>query len=108
MKNRYGVARAVASLSPAELEQLTTKELLGRLRRLQACEESPDTSDMTSNEIASVQGILFKHTPEWQQAHTELKSILRSREHVPGDAERNKQRAKRANRNRSSEHRNGR
>ena len=108
MKNRYGASRAVNKVPPEELEKLSTKELLGRLRRLQACEESPETSDMSADEIASVQGILFKQTPEWRQAHSELKTILRSREHIVAGRESRNLRLERARRNRFSEHRNGR
>ena len=108
MKRRYGVSRVVSEVSPDELEQMSTKELLGRLSRLQACEESPETSDMSADEIASVKGILFTKTPEWHKAHAELKTVLRSREHVPDGIERKARREERARRNKSLENRNGR
>ena len=108
MKKKYGLGRAVPRMQPEELKHKTTKELLGRLKRLQACEESQDVSDITLEESSSTDAILFKNTPEWQQAFHEVKEVLASREHVPGGAERREARLERGHHNRRSEHRNGR
>ncbi len=84
------------------LSTRSTKALLGRVRRLQECEESPDASDMDADELARVKGILFKNTPEWATAYADLKQLLATREHVPKGAE---TRADRAKAGRSVEHR---
>lgn len=97
--------RSVPVLDRAALEAMPTKALLGRLRRLLRCEESPDVSDASTDEIAGVTGILFKNTVEWRMAREQVKAILVSREHVPKGAERRAARVKRAALSRSVEHR---
>ena len=103
MKNKTATTRAVPEMERAELEGLVTKQLLARLRRLQACEESRALSDMTVEEVRAVQGILFKDTPEWKRAHKSVKEVLATREHVPGGAERKQIRQARAKRSRNAE-----
>lgn len=88
-------ARLIQALEPKALAIMPTKQLLGRLRSLQQCEESAALSDRTSEEIASSEGILFKNTPEWQSAYANLKAVLGTREHVPSAAERATARRKR-------------
>lgn len=81
----------------SELEQRSTRELLGRLRRLQACEEAPEFSDLSPEEIALASNqIVFKNSRKWRIAHWELKTLLATREHVPGGDERRKKRHERA------------
>jgi hypothetical protein len=82
-----------------------TKVLLGRLRRLQECEESAVASDADADELALVQGIRFKNTPEWAMAYADLKLLLATREHVPKGAETRAARIDRAKANRNVEHR---
>ena len=88
MKKKHGLDREVPIVPKAELAGLPTGSLLTRLQRLQRCEDSRQSSDRSAREVSDVQGILFKNTPDWRQAHSDLKSILREREHVPSTAER--------------------
>jgi hypothetical protein len=82
MKKRSGVRRAVAIMSRAALDSLSTKQLLARLARLRFCEESAELSDLTPLEIGLVRGILFKRTPEWRAGYADLKEALSTREHI--------------------------
>jgi hypothetical protein len=82
MKKRSGVDRAVPFVAPEQLRNLVTKALLGRLARLQACEESAASSDLTEQEVQSVSGILFKEAAEWSMAVAQVKEELSRREHV--------------------------
>lgn len=74
------------------LRDMPTKQLLGRLRALQRCEESESLSDHEPGEPLPT-GILFKRTPEWRQAQDEVKQVLATREHVPSALERADRRA---------------
>lgn len=91
MKKRSGVSRAVPILEANRLEAMSTKQLLARLARLRFCESEQRDSDLTSAEVAAVDGILFKGTSEWRAAYAELKFVLAMREHVPRPAVRNAQ-----------------
>lgn len=83
MKKRKGIKRAIAPISVAQLEEMPTAALLARLTRLRWCEESRSASDLTADEIASVEGqILFKDDPAWHAAWEDLKMILSRREHI--------------------------
>jgi hypothetical protein len=87
--------RLIPVLPAASLQTMLTKQLLGRLRSLQRCEESAALSDRTG-EITASDGILFKDTAEWQRAYGDLKAVLTRREHVPSADERTKTRRERA------------
>ena len=64
-----------------ELEALSTKQLLGRLRRLHACEESLALSD---RDVADNSGCIeFKQSQEWLSAFRDVKQVLSRRGHVP-------------------------
>jgi hypothetical protein len=94
-------------MSLEELERLSTKQLLARLRQLHQCEESALLSDRDDASDAS--GIiLFKDTPEWQAAYERVKGALSLREHVPKGAELAKRRKRRAILGRKIERREGR
>ena len=67
---------------------MPTKQLLGRLRSLQQCEESAALSDLTPEEVPANEDILFKNTAQWQRAYSGLKAVLATREHIPSAAER--------------------
>jgi len=95
----------VAVLDRAALGAMPTKALLGRLRRLLRCEESPEVSDADPDELAQITGIAFKSTAEWRAAHEDLKAVLASREHLPKSNERLAARTERARAGRSAEHR---
>lgn len=83
MKKGRGLNRALAPLSGSDLESLPTKALLARLKRLRWCEENPQSTDLTEDEIASAAGlILFKSDERWRQAVEDVKAILARREHV--------------------------
>ncbi len=64
-----------------ELEVLSTKQLLARLRRLHECEESLVLSD---RDVADDSGCIeFKQSQEWIAAFKDVKQVLSRREHVP-------------------------
>lgn len=84
MKEKIVMRRKpIQTLSFKQLEVLPTKALLGRLKRLQQCEESFELSDRDESELVESNEIQFKQTPEWKSAYEELKDILKGREHVP-------------------------
>ena len=78
--------RVVPEVDCEALMAMPTKQLLGRLKRLQHCEDSATASDISEREIAVVEGILFKDTEKWQRAYEELKTVLAAREHIPRGA----------------------
>ena len=90
--------RLIPPLTPEDLASMPTKQLLGRLRSLQRCEESAALSDRTPEDIAASEGILFNGSAEWQRAYADLKAVLATREHVPSAAERVQARHQRATR----------
>lgn len=62
---------------------MPTGALLARLKRLQWCEEAREKSDLSDEEVASASHlILFKADRRWSSAHSEVKRVLASREHV--------------------------
>lgn len=103
MTKRTGAAKGVSPIDRDRLDSLSTEELLSRLARLRRCEENREGSDMTAAEIAAVDGILFKDSPEWRQAYEDVKSVPSGREHLPSGAERRQRRTERAKLNRTSE-----
>jgi hypothetical protein len=63
-----------------ELEALSTKQLLGRLKQLQQCEESLALSD---RDVANDSGrIEFKQSQEGISAFNDVKQVLSHREHI--------------------------
>ena len=73
--------RPIFPKSLAELEALSTKQLLGRLKQLRQCEESLALSD---RDVSDDSGrIEFKQSPEWISAFRDVKEVLSRREHVP-------------------------
>ena len=69
----------------SELETLSTKQLLGRLKQLHQCEESLGLSD---RDIADDSGrIEFKQSQEWVSAFHDVKQVLSRREHIPKKVE---------------------
>ena len=94
-------------MSLEELENLSTEQLLARLRQLHQCEESALLSyqDEASNASGT---ILFKNTSEWKAVYEQVKGQLSLREHVPKGAELVKKRHRRAILNRTTERRTGR
>ncbi|MDB6064698.1 MAG: hypothetical protein JWR26_906 [Pedosphaera sp.] len=88
--------RLIPILPPDSLLKMPTKQLLGRLRSLQRCEEAAALSDLTQAEIAASEGILFKDSAQWRKAYDDLKAVLATREHVSSSTERTKNRQQRA------------
>lgn len=83
-----------------ELNVMHTGSLMKRRAALLKCEESFEQSDRNGYEAKSNiknTGIIeYKDTPEWQQAYTELKSILNNRENLPNKQERKEIRKEKA------------
>src|SRR5262245_13216692 len=78
--------KPIPPLSLEEIEKLSTKQLLVRLRQLHQCEESAWLSD--GDDASNASGtILFKDTPEWKAAYEQVKGTLSVREHVPKGTE---------------------
>jgi hypothetical protein len=94
-------------MSRKEIEKLSTKQLLARLRQLHQCEESALLSDRDDASNATG-NILFKDTPEWKAAYEQIKGALSLREHVPKGAELDERRKRRALLSRTIERRAGR
>ena len=99
--------KPIHPMSLEELEKLSTKQLLARLRQLHQCEESALLSDRDDASNASGT-ILFKDTPEWKTAYEQVKEVLSLLEHVPKGAELAKKRHRRALLDRTAERRTGR
>jgi len=59
---------------------------------------------MDADEVARVEGILFKDTPEWKTAYAAVKQLLAGREHVLTAAENSAARLDRTRTNRTAEH----
>ena len=71
--------KPIFPISFLELEALSTRQLLGRLRRLRECEESLILSDRN---VAEETGCIeFKQSPEWLLAFRDVKLVLSRREH---------------------------
>jgi hypothetical protein len=83
MKKRSGINRVVAHATITDLQKMSTKALLARLAHLRMCEESLAVSDLLPSEAQSVNGILFKATPEWSEAFAQVREELGNREHIP-------------------------
>lgn len=96
--------KPILPMSREELEKLSTKQLLARLRHLHECEESVLFSDR-DDAINTSGTILFKDTPEWKFAYELVKGSLSLREHVPKGAELAENRLRRARLNRTLERR---
>ena len=61
---------------------MPTRQILGRLRTLQVCEESRLLSDRGVDEVMPEGQIFFKDTVTWKNAYTDLKHVLAGREHI--------------------------
>jgi hypothetical protein len=96
----------ILPMSDPELEALSTKQLLARLRRLHQCEESLTLSDREHSDASGC--IEFKQSAEWIAAHKQLRQVLSRREHVPKGDELVRKRLAKAQRSRTSTRRAGR
>jgi hypothetical protein len=83
---------AVKPYTIPSLEAMTTRQLLGHLSRLRACEESMAVSDLAGQPLPSdydpASRIYFKDDLRWQEQWKEVKRILAGREHGVRPAER--------------------
>lgn len=80
---KYNRKRKVYPLTRAELEKLSTKRLLAKLKTLHQCEQSFELSDREEHEIdKNADYIQFKESPEWISQYELLKEILSKREHI--------------------------
>jgi hypothetical protein len=99
--------KPIPPMSLEDLEKLSAKQLLARLKSLHQCEESASLSDR--DDVSNTSGaILFKDTNEWKAAYEQVKGALSLREHVPKSAELAKKRHRRTLLNRTIERRTGR
>ncbi|QKQ26626.1 hypothetical protein [Candidatus Reidiella endopervernicosa] len=68
------------------LNEMHTGSLMSRRAALLRCEESFELSDRngyeTKPKVSETGVIEFKDTPEWQQAYSELKSVLSTRDNI--------------------------
>ena len=75
--------KKIFPMTLSELESLSTKQLLARLKRLHQCEESLLLSDREAHDYGASDSIEFKDSPEWVSEYTHLKELLAQREHIP-------------------------
>jgi len=74
--------KTVKPIDPLELENLSTKRILSYLKKLQQCEDGPELSDWTKEEVSKVDGIVYKSSREWIIQHQLVKSVLATRPHI--------------------------
>jgi len=96
----------IFQMSKSELEALSTKQLLARLKRLHQCEESLAFSDKEGSDNSKY--IEFKQSAEWITAYEQVKQVLSGREHVQKGVELVQKRTAKANSDRSSNRKAGR
>lgn len=99
--------KPIFPMSTGELEALSTKQLLTRLRRLHRCEASSVLSDRGARYHDPPGSIEFKNTADWTAAYHQLKEILARREHVLKGAQLVELRHQKARKGRSLERRMG-
>ena len=80
------MANKVEHKSLKELEAMHTGSLMSRRKALFKCDDSFEHSDELERPTHDL--IQFKQTPEWQQAYSDLKSVLSRRENIPSKKER--------------------
>jgi len=74
--------RSVSVLSLTDLEAMPTHRLLAYLKKLNQCENSLQESDFSPDEIAEVEGIIFKSSAEWKNQVKLVKKLLSNRNHI--------------------------
>ncbi len=89
-KNILEFVNHVKPVSKNELEKMHTGSLISRLERLRGLREEFDVSgpgaEFTENrraEIINTGMIVMKESAIWEEAWTDVKSILSTREHLP-------------------------
>ncbi len=79
--------KKIFPITLSELEALSTKQLLVRLKRLHQCEVSLTLSDRKACNPDASDSIEFKDSPEWIAEYNRLKEVLAHREHIPKGVE---------------------
>jgi len=72
--------RPIKPLTFDQLEKLSTKRLLARLKQLHQCEESLSLSDHADS--GKEAGELFKDSARWLESFEQIKRLLATREHI--------------------------
>lgn len=80
------------------LAKWPTKRLLALRDRLLRCEENVDASDVQNLTELEANTIRFKDDPRWKAHYDAVRTVLSTREHVPGGDARRAQRELRAKR----------
>jgi hypothetical protein len=83
------------------LPTLNTMQLMALRKRLLACEERVEDSDLSSNEIELLESsaatpIRFKQDPRWEVLYRAVRAVLDTREQIPGGDQRRSDRQVRA------------
>ena len=95
--------KKIFPMTRREMEALSTKQLLARLKRLHQCEESFALSDREAQNDGSSGAIEFKGSSEWVVEYDRVKGVLAQREHIPKGVELIEMRQERARKGKSSE-----
>ena len=74
-------SKKIETIDLESLEQMHTGSLMSRRKALLACEESIKLSDRDQGYVVENGYIEFKQTEEWKKAYSQLKSVLKNREH---------------------------
>jgi hypothetical protein len=79
------VRRRVKPIDNVVIDKLSTKRLLAYRDRLLTLEESPELSDLESDEISSLDStyIWFKSDPRWREIYDQVINTLGRRENIP-------------------------
>lgn len=99
--------KAINEISEAELESLSTRQLLARLRQLLQCEACVLLSDRSNDANPTEGRIEFKDTNGWERAYRQVKHILAKREHLEKGTALTERRQQRVQRNAATERRQG-
>ncbi len=75
------MTKKVKIIDLESLKQMHTGSLMSRRKALLACEESIELSDRDPGYVVENGYIEFKQTEEWKNAYSQLKSVLKAREH---------------------------
>lgn len=77
-----------------ELEQMHTGTLMKRRDDLLKCPDPPEP--LEGREVSTGSDILYKNTPQWNEAYHDVKTVLANREHMPNKQQRRAIRQERA------------
>ena len=74
--------RSIKPLELSELEKFSTPRLLSFLQKLQQCEESPELSDWSQEELSQTDGIVFKTSGGRSSQYKQVQEVLKNRSNV--------------------------